>query len=106
MKKTLAVLLMAAILLCAAPLAGFTAIDRQKQDFGGMFPVANAAAIVNSGTCGAEGDGSDLAWTLDSEGTLTINVSGEIRMNYFDGWTDLKRVRIEQGVTSIGYRAF
>ena len=37
---------------------------------------ALAADIVNSGTCGAEGDGSNLTWTLDSEGTLTISGTG------------------------------
>ena len=35
---------------------------------------ALAADIVDSGTCGAEGDGSNLTWTLDSDGVLTINV--------------------------------
>ncbi len=39
---------------------------------------ALAADIVDSrGTCGAEGDGSNLTWTLDSKGVLTI--SGSIR---------------------------
>ena len=39
---------------------------------------ALAADIVDSGTCGAEGDGSNLAWTLDSEGVLTISGSGDM----------------------------
>ena len=38
---------------------------------------ALAAGIVDSGTCGAEGDGSNLTWTLDSEGVLTISGSGD-----------------------------
>ena len=32
-----------------------------------------AATIVDSGYCGGEGDGTNLSWTLNSEGTLTIN---------------------------------
>ena len=39
---------------------------------------ALAAGIVDSGTCGSEGDGSHLTWTLDSEGVLTISCSGDI----------------------------
>ena len=39
---------------------------------------ALAAEIVKSGTCGAEGDGSNLTWTLDSEGLLTISGSGDM----------------------------
>ena len=39
---------------------------------------ALAAGIVDSGTCGAEGDGSNLTWTLDSEGVLTISGSGDM----------------------------
>ena len=39
---------------------------------------ALAADIVDSGTCGAEGDGSNLTWTLDSEGVLTISGTGAI----------------------------
>ena len=35
---------------------------------------ALAADTVASGTCGAEGD--NLAWTLDSEGVLTISGTG------------------------------
>lgn len=42
-----------------------------------LLPAAALAAdIVNSGTCGAEGDGSNLTWTLDSEGMLTISGTG------------------------------
>ena len=39
---------------------------------------ALAADIVDSGTCGAEGNGSNLTWTLDSEGVLTISGSGDM----------------------------
>ncbi len=72
---------------------------------------ALAANIVDSGTCGAEGDGSNLTWTLDSEGVLTISGTGAIK-NYF--WNDaapwknqgVKRAVITSGVTHIGTLAF
>ena len=37
---------------------------------------ALAADIVDSGTCGTKG--SNLTWTLDSEGVLTISGSGDM----------------------------
>ena len=71
---------------------------------------ALAAEAAASGTCGAEGDGSNLTWTLDSEGTLTISGTGAME-NYFSDdapWTaqEVKTVVIDNGVTSIGGFAF
>lgn len=93
---TLAVCCLAAVLLSGAALAA-------------------DADIVDSGTCGAEGDGSNLKWTLDSEGTLTISGSGKMADYGIDGserspWRGLveniKTVKICDGVTSIGDLAF
>ena len=70
---------------------------------------ALAADIVDSGTCGAEGDGSNLTWTLDSDGVLTISGSGGMH-GY--GPSDapwhgrVKSAAIAEGVTSIGGCAF
>ena len=70
---------------------------------------ALAADVVKSGTCGAEGDGSNLTWTLDSEGLLTISGSGAMYDYYnyvpWDG-SRIKSVEITEGVTSIGNKAF
>ena len=81
-----------------------------------LLPAAVLAAdIVDSGTCGAEGDGSNLTWMLDSKGALTIRGTGEMAhygKNYRDAclrapWPkDIKTVTIENGVTSIGGYAF
>ena len=73
---------------------------------------ALAADIVDSGTCGAEGDGSNLTWTLDSEGVLTISGSGD--MHGYDHlgapWygirSPVKSAVIADGVTSIGESSF
>ena len=69
---------------------------------------AFAADVVASGTCG-----DNLAWTLDSEGTLTISGTGAMT-DYTDRsnapWdsssSSVKSVIIENGVTSIGSCAF
>ena len=68
---------------------------------------ADAASIVDSGKCG-----DNLTWTLDNTGTLTISGTG----NMYD-WGDtlrpwsskehlVKKIIINEGVTSIGIRAF
>ena len=73
---------------------------------------ALAAGIVDSGTCGAEGDGSNLTWTLDSDGVLTISGSGDMYDYYSSSapWhgssSRVKSAVIADGVTSIGEKAF
>ena len=73
---------------------------------------ALAAGIVDSGTCGAEGDGSNLTWTLDSDGVLTISGSGDMHGYDYGSsgapWDDsrVKSAVIAEGVTSIGSYAF
>ena len=69
-----------------------------------------AADIVDSGHCGGEGDGKNLTWTLDSEGTLTIYGNGKMADYEYHGgpWasTKVKSVSIKSGVTCIGDYAF
>ena len=70
---------------------------------------ASAADIVDSGECGAEG--SNLTWTLDSEGTLTISGEGEMpEWKYSDSpWYDndsILKVIIGKGVKNIAKNAF
>lgn len=73
---------------------------------GGGSVSAEEATIIASGYCGK--DGSNVTWTLDSAGLLTI--SGEGEMTYpipWISWRDnIKCVVIENGVTSIAERAF
>ena len=70
-----------------------------------------AANTDTSGSCG-----DDLTWTLDSNGVLTINGSGEM-YDFDNGWepsddspfyhrSDISSVIIKPGVTSIGAWAF
>ena len=75
---------------------------------------ATAAEIVDSGYCGGEGDGSNLTWTLDSEGTLTISGTGTMANRYSQmPWHTrhhneyrIRSVVIEEGVTNICSWAF
>ena len=64
--------------------------------------------IVDSGTCGEK-----LTWTLDSEGLLTISGTGDMddwdlidRSPWYSNGNIVKKVIVEDGVTSIGYLAF
>lgn len=70
---------------------------------------ASAAEVVASGYCGGEGDGTNLSWTLDSEGTLTITGDGIMQGNPMP-WTkdhnSIKKVVIGDGVTTISDNAF
>ena len=106
---------------------------KRKGNFGGIFAMAlilvltlvlsvgsvSAAepTIVDSGNCGK--DGSNVTWTLDSAGLLTISGTGE--MADYESKTDsasgeeittapwgnqAKTVVIEDGVTGIGAAAF
>ena len=109
MKKT--ILLMAAL--------GLVALQACKEE---DTPAAN---VVDSGTCGAQG--SNLIWTLEGDGTLTISGRGTMEDYEITGlegfgpdedpsdytkapWADYREyissVVIQEGVTSIGNRAF
>ena len=85
-----------------------------------LLPAAALAAdFVASGTCGAEGDGSNLTWTLDSDGLLTISGTGAMKDFTSDEsfmifpetpWNqhtkDIHKVVVSDGVTTIGNCAF
>ena len=79
----------------------------------GLVDTAWAATVVDSGSCGKNGD--NVTWKLTSEGTLTISGTGD--MADFDYWNgngapwlrvrlQAKKVIIQDGVTSIGSYAF
>ena len=99
MKKRFLVLMMALVAVC------LFALTPQK---------AEAATIVDSGTCG-----TNLTWTLDNEGTLTISGDGAMDVSWglnYDwvpppapwyGYRNIiERVIIAKGVTTIASFAF
>ena len=69
-----------------------------------------AAEIVASGECGANGD--NLTFTVDDEGVLTIEGIGAMAGSkttagrWGVGDSDIKRIVIKDGATTIGYKAF
>ena len=76
--------------------------------FGGN---AIAASAESSGNCGDSG--SNVTWSLDDNGTLTISGSGKIEdcrsdidQPWYSNRSDITSVVIEPGVTSIGSQAF
>ncbi len=78
-------------------------------------PALAAGEVVQSGYCGGEGDGTNLSWTLTSDGTLTISGTGAMKDFYqglgsylIDPPWDAKIVTIviQEGVTTIGDYAF
>ena len=96
--RILSALLALAMLLALLPTAAFA-----DTGYGTVFP---------SGNCGAEGDGSDVTWKLEN-GTLTISGTGA--MKEYEDYTkrpwvayknDIKKVVIEEEVTTIGKHAF
>lgn len=78
------------------------------------FMGAQAQEVVATGICGAEGDGSNLTWTVTDDGVLTISGTGEMRNfgEYADSapWffvqDNFNKVVIENGVSNIGSYAF
>lgn len=76
--------------------------------FIGVIPSVYAADIVDSGYCGGEGDGTNLMWTLDSEGVLTISGTGAMKSYSNSPWKDqgITTVKVESGVASIGAGTF
>ena len=75
--------------------------------------VLYSSNIVDSGTCGAEGNnGDNLTWILDDEGVLTISGTGAMAnwnrrgSPWYANKDKIESVMIEDGVTSIGKYAF
>lgn len=99
-KRILSIIMCAVMLFTALPTASFAA-DR---------------AVIDSGTCGAQGD--NLTWTLYDDGELVIGGEGE--MDWYDvdsehypklppwygHYDKIDVITVMEGVTSIGHHAF
>ena len=95
--RLLSALLALAMLLALLPTAAF----------------ADTVVYGTFGNCGAEGDGNNVTWTLDSNGTLTISGTGAMedygrQSNQSAPWSgkNIINVVIGDGVTTIGKYAF
>ena len=74
----------------------------------GTVTVKKADAVVQQGSCG-----TNVTWTLNKDGVLTISGNGEMKnytykseMPWYRYNSQIKTVKIESGVTSIGDYAF
>ena len=100
-RKVMASLLVAVMLLTAAPLAGIADIN-----FSELFAL-KVNALLPSGSCG-----TNVTYTFDADtGLLTISGTGNMKDYYSYGSpfyynSSIKSVVIEDGVTSIGDEAF
>jgi hypothetical protein len=74
-----------------------------------------AATIVAQGNCGKDIGRTNLSWTLDSNGLLTISGTGEMEdyttyTSYYSPWflykDSIKALKIDSEVTSVGNYAF
>ena len=70
-------------------------------DVFGSFAITASAEEVANGTCG-----TDVTWSLDDEGVLTVSGTGAINNKAFRVNSDIKSVVIQSGVTGIGENSF
>ena len=111
LKRTLATLMVVAIILCAAPLNGFVGLELPDWlNFDWLNFSTKASALDVTGKCG-----ENLTYTFNSStGLLTISGTGSMsNYNYlrhiyspFRRNSSIKAVVIENGVTTIGSEAF
>ena len=80
---------------------------------GGTAIVANAATVSSSGNCGTTGHESEVRWTLDSDGVLTITGTGAMadynttsRPPWYNNINNITRIVVDSGVTKIGNYSF
>lgn len=96
-KRTLAVLLVMALIVSALSL--------------NVFATDSENGVVETGFCGAQGE--NLTWTFYENGELVISGEGEMANYKFvtgQPWnkyrTEIKVITVEEGVTSLGCSAF
>lgn len=92
----------------AESVEAYRAADGWK-DFTNIQPIP---CIVASGTCGAEGDSTNLTWELSCDSVLTISGTGamadyeEETAPWYANRNKIKAVVVESGITNIGDYAF
>ena len=98
-RKTISVLL--SVLLALLMLAPLGAVSFAAEE---EAPEDEIVTVVESGDCGAEG--SDVRYTLYSNGLMIVEGTGAIRESAFRGREDFSALRVENDVTAIGKSAF
>ncbi len=103
-RKPIALLLSVLMLLALFELLGvvsFAADDETPED--------DIVTVVETGDCGAEG--SDVQYTLYSDGTMIVEGRGKIRDEAFEGGrppqsVSINKVILREGITEVGSDAF
>ena len=88
----------------------------------GVAMSVEAAEIVDQGYCGGEGDGTNLTWTLDSDGVLVIEGQGGMKdwtweeshslednyhpTDWHKYYENINYIIVREGITNIGNSAF
>lgn len=113
LKQILAVCLTVLMLLSVAPLGAMSDVLPKLDldfDFGVTAHAEGSTPYLTSGYCGdtSDGkDGTDIVWTLDSDGTLTLTGTGEMtNTSPFMNDLRIKSVILPNGLTNIGEKAF
>ena len=101
--KRLAALSSAAV-MAVGTLLYFPTDTLQNISWGITVSAEDAGAGTESGTQTWTED--NLIWTLDAEGTMTVSGKGEMTDSPACSNSNIKKVVIEDGVTSIGEYAF
>ena len=108
MKKRNLTGMLAGVCISAALLAGVSGMGIQAE---AAENTAAYSSIIASGNCGKAGQ--NVTWKLDADGVLTISGKGDILGESYQSympWADyayqVKKVVMEEGITSIGYCAF
>ena len=64
--------------------------------------------ILAQGTCGAEGDGSNVTWVLTTDGTMILSGTGAVAAYddrdrpWYDYRYQILRLEVKKGITSVG----
>ena len=98
-RKPVALLLSALMLLALfAPLSvvSFAADEETLED--------DIVTVVETGDCGAEG--SEVRYTLYSDGTLIISGRGVVKEKAFEKRKDITALWVKDGISGIGKSAF
>ena len=112
LKKLLSVCLAAVLLLSAAPLS---ALELHLPAFGALFrsakelaPKASAADYLTSGYCGdtVNGDGTNIAWSIDENGVLTLTGTGVMGSTPNREDNRVTKLIVGEGITCLADYAF
>ena len=110
MKKSLAILLIILMLLSVAPLAAMSdVLPKWDFDLAVTAQATGDTPYLTSGYCGDTSggkDGTDIAWALDNDGTLTLTGTGKMGSTPNREDNRVKKLIVGEGITGLADYAF